>query len=424
MALLEIRCSENSVRWRRGRKEMRNPLLFFDVKHFVKVSLIFITLFVLSSYAHATRIKDLADIKGVRENQLVGYGLVVGLDGTGDGKDSKFTFQSLASMLERMGVTVNAKDIEKAANVAAVMVTADLPAFAKVGSRIDVTVSSIGDAESLTAGTLLVTPLKGADGKIYVVAQGPVSTDAFSVSGKAAKVTKNFPTVARIVGGGIIENEIPYDFVNKGTLSLILPRPDFTNAARVAKTINSALKGSVARTLDAGTIAVEVPKEYSGKTVELVAMIEQLDITPDKSSMVVFNERTGTVVIGENVRISTVAIAHGNLSIEIKETADVSQPMPFSQGGSLFGESRPLGPPVESRDGSAIIAPGANTAVTYDTNIGVKEEKSKLFLVKSTVTISEVVRGLNALGVTPRDLMAIFQALKVAGALQATLEVM
>ena len=393
-------------------------------KIFAKVSLIFVALFVLSGYAHATRIKDMADVKGVRENQLVGYGLVVGLNGTGDGKDSKFTFQSLASMLERMGVTVNAKDIEKAQNVAAVMVTADLPAFANVGSRIDVTVSSIGDAESLTAGTLLVTPIKGADGKVYAVAQGPVNTDAFSVSGKAAKVTKNFPTVARIVGGAIIEHEIPYDFVNKGTLSLILPRPDFTNAARVAKVINSALKSSAARTLDAGTIEVDVPKEYSGRTVELVAMIEQLDVTPDKSSMVVFNERTGTVVLGENVKIATVAIAHGNLSIEIKETADVSQPMPFSQGRSLFGGSGPSGPPVESRDGSAIVAPGANTAITYDTDIGVKEEKSKLFIVKSTVTISEVVRALNALGVTPRDLMAIFQALKISGALHATIEVM
>ena len=404
---------------------MENSFLFFDVKKILaKVSLILIALLVLSGYAHATRIKDLAGIKGVRENQLVGYGLVVGLNGTGDGKDSKFTFQSLASMLERMGVTVNAKDIEKAKNVAAVMVTADLPAFANVGSRMDVTVSSIGDAESLTAGTLLVTPLKGADGKVYAVAQGPISTDAFSVSGKAAKVTKNFPTVARIVGGAIIEHEIPYDFVNKGTLSLILPRPDFTNAARVAKVINSALKSSAARTLDAGTIEVEVPKEYSGRTVELVAMIEQLDVTPDKSSMVVFNERTGTVVLGENVKIATVAIAHGNLSIEIKETADVSQPMPFSQGRSLFGGSGPSGPPVESRDGSAIVAPGANTAITYDTGIGVKEEKSKLFLVRSTVTISEVVRALNALGVTPRDLMAIFQALKVAGALHATIEVM
>jgi len=315
---------------------MKNTFLFFDARNFAKASLIFITLFVFSSYAHATRIKDLAGIKGVRENQLVGYGLVVGLNGAGDGKDSKFTFQSLASMLERMGVTVNAKDIEKAENVAAVMVTADLPAFANVGTRLDVTVSSIGDASSLTAGTLLVTPLKGADGKVYAVAQGPINTDAFSVGGKAASVSKNFPTVARIVGGAIIENEIPYDFVNKGSLFLTLPMPDFTNAARMAKTINSALKGSVARTLDAGTIEVEVPEEYSGRTVELVAMIEQLDVTPDRSSMVVFNERTGTVVIGENVRISTVAIAHGNLSIEIKETAGRSQPMPFSQGGGVI----------------------------------------------------------------------------------------
>jgi flagellar P-ring protein FlgI len=405
---------------------MENSFLFFDVKKILaKVSLILIALLVLSGYAHATRIKDLAGIKGVRENQLVGYGLVVGLYGAGDGKDSKFTFQSLASMLERMGVTVNAKDIEKAKNVAAVMVTADLPAFANVGSRMDVTVSSIGDAESLTAGTLLITPLKGADGKVYAVAQGPINTDAFSVSGKAASVGKNFPTVARIVGGAIIENEIPYDFVNKGSLFLTLPLPDFTNASRMTETINSALKNSVARTLDAGTIEVQVPKEYSGRTAELVAMIEQLDVTPDKSSMVVFNERTGTVVIGENVKIATVAIAHGNLSIEIKETANVSQPMPFSQGGGLFGGgSGPSGPPVESRDGSAIVAPGANTAITYDTGIGVKEEKSKLFLVRSTVTISEVVRALNALGVTPRDLMAIFQALKVAGALHATIEVM
>ncbi len=399
---------------------MRTPSsVLIKMRIGLKCLLIFSALCLLSSAAHATRIKDLADIKGVRENQLVGYGLVVGLDGTGDGKDSKFTFQSLASMLERMGVTVNAKDIEKAQNVAAVMVTADLPAFAKVGSRIDVTVSSIGDAESLTAGTLLLSPLKGADGKIYAVAQGPVSTDGFSISGKAAKASKNFPTVARIVGGAIIENEIPYDFFDKTTLSLTLPKPDFTNAARVAETINAAFKGSVARTLDAGTIEVEVPQAYSGKTVELVAMIEQLDVTPDKSSKVVFNERTGTVVIGENVKIATVAIAHGNLSIEIKETADVSQPMPFAPRASLGASG-----PVESRDGSAILAPGGSTAITYDTGIGVQEEKSKLFLVKSTTTISEVVRALNALGVTPRDLMTIFQALKVAGALHATLEVM
>ena len=384
-----------------------------------KTGLIVAAVILFSGYAHATRIKDLAGIKGVRENQLVGYGLVVGLDGTGDGKNSKFTFQSLASMLERMGVTVNAKDIEKTKNVAAVMVTADLPPFARVGTKIDITVSSIGDAESLTSGTLLVTPLKGADGKVYAVAQGPISTDAFSVSGKAASVSKNFPTVARIVGGATIENEISYNFVNRGKFSLTLPSPNFTNATRMAETINLALNGNLARTLDAGTVEVEIPEEFSGRTAELVAMIEQLDITPDKSSKVVFNERTGTVVIGENVKIATVAISHGNLSIEIKETANTSQPMPFAPEGPIGGAA-----PVTSEDGSAIIAPGGATTVTYDTGIDVKEEKSRLFLVKSTVTIAEVVRALNALGVTPRDLMAIFQALKVAGALHATIEVM
>lgn len=396
---------------------MRNSLSPFK-KIFVKTGLVLMTLFLLTGYAHAIRIKDLADIKGVRKNQLVGYGLVVGLSGTGDGKNSKFTFQSLASMLERMGVTVNSEDINKAENVAAVMVTADLPAFARVGTRIDVTVSSIGDAESLTAGTLLVTPLKAANGKVYAVAQGPVSTGGFAVSGEAAKVTKNFPTVGRIVGGGIVENEVPSDFTKKGTLSFTLPNPDFTNASRMAKAINSALNGRVARTLDAGTIEVEVPQEYLGNTVELVAMIEQLDVTPDRSSKVVINERTGTVVIGENVKISTVAIAHGNLSIEIKETADVSQPLPFAPAPAAGST------PTESEDGRTITAPGGNTVVTSDTNISVEEEKSKLFLVKSSVTIAEVVRALNALGVSPRDLMTIFQAIRAAGALQAKLEVM
>ncbi|MBW1780205.1 MAG: flagellar basal body P-ring protein FlgI [Deltaproteobacteria bacterium] len=385
---------------------------------FAKTALVLVTLFLFAGYAHASRIKELTDVKGVRTNQLVGYGLVVGLSGTGDGKDSKFTFQSLTSLLERMGVTVDPKNVEKIENVAAVMVTADLPAFAKVGSKIDVTVSSIGDAESLTGGTLLVTPLKGADGNVYVVAQGPVSTGGFAVSGKAAKVTKNFPTVGRIVGGGIIENEIPYEFMKKGALSLSLTNPDFTNASRIAKSINRALKGRVARALDAGTIEVEVPKEYSEHMVELVAMIEQLDVEPDKSSKVVINERTGTVVIGENVRISTVAIAHGNLSIEIKENQDVSQPLPFAPAPAA-GAS-----PTTSDDGRTITAPGGSTVVTSDTEVSVEEETSKLFLVKRSVTIADVVRGLNALGVSPRDLMTIFQALRAAGALEAELEVM
>ncbi|MCF8127236.1 MAG: flagellar basal body P-ring protein FlgI [Deltaproteobacteria bacterium] len=386
------------------------------------------TFYFLIIPAGATRLKDLADIKGVRKNQLVGYGLVVGLDGTGDGKDAKFTFQSLASLLERMGVTVDPKKIQKVQNVAAVMVTADLPAFAKVGVQMDVTVSSVGNASSLTGGVLLVTPLRAANGKVYAAAQGPVTTGGFSVSGNAAKVTKNFPTVGRIVAGGTIEREIPNDFMDKGTLSLILPNPDFTNASRVAQVINKAFKGNVAKTVDAGTIEVSVPKTYRGDTVGLVAMIEQLEITPDQSSKVVINERTGTVVIGENVRLSTVAIAHGNLSIEVKETANVSQPMPFSNNQSVGwpggGGRGPQAPPQQVGNNGTIVASGGNTVVTNDTNINVKEDNARLLLLKSGVTIAQVVRALNALGVTPRDLMTIFQALKAAGALQAKLEVM
>jgi flagellar P-ring protein precursor FlgI len=397
-------------------------------KIFVTMLLFACTFYFSIIPAGATRLKDLADIKGVRKNQLVGYGLVVGLDGTGDGKDSKFTFQSLASLLERMGVTVDPKKIQKVANVAAVMVTADLPAFAKVGVQMDVTVSSIGDAESLTGGVLLVTPLRAANGKVYAAAQGPVTTGGFSVSGNAAKVTKNFPTVGRIVAGATIEREIPNNFMEKGTLALILPNPDFTNASRVASVINKALKGNVARTVDAGTIEVAVPKTYRGDTVGLVAMIEQLEITPDQSSKVVINERTGTVVIGENVRLSTVAIAHGNLSIEIKETANVSQPMPFSNNqsvgrGGIVGRG-PQQPPQQVGKNGTIVAQGGNTVVTNDTNINVKEDNARLMLLKSGVTIAQVVRALNALGVTPRDLMTIFQSLKAAGALQAKLEVM
>ena len=395
----------------------------------VVMGLMFVcALCLMTDYAGAIRLKDLAEIKGVRKNQLVGYGLIVGLDGTGDGKDSKFTFQSLASLLERMGVTVDPKKIQKVQNVAAVMVTADLPAFAKVGTQMDVTVSSIGDAESLTGGMLLVTPLRAADGKVYAAAQGPVTTGGYSISGSAAKVTKNFPTVGRVVGGATIEKEIRNDFTRKGTLSLILPNPDFTNASRVAEAINTALNGSMARTMDAGTIEVAVPKAYRGNTVGLVAMIEQLEITPDQSSKVVINERTGTVVIGENVRISTVAIAHGNLSIEIKETANVSQPMPFSNNQSMGwpggGDGGGQPPPREMGNNGTIVAQGGNTVVTNDTNINVKEDNARLMLLKSGVTISQVVRALNALGVTPRDLMTIFQALKTAGALQAKLEVM
>jgi flagellar P-ring protein precursor FlgI len=347
--------------------------------------------------AGAVRIKDIADIKGVRQNQLVGYGLVVGLEGTGDSDDSIFTLQSMASLLEKMGVTVKPEDIE-VDNVAAVMVTADLPPFGRTGSRIDVLVSSIGDAESLQGGTLLFTPLKAADGKVYAVAQGPVSTGGFVVDSAAGTgVQKNFPTVGRVVNGALIEKEIPSNFNEKQSLTLTLRRPDFTTASRVAQAINIAFYDQIALTHDAGTIEVNVPAKYKGNTVALVTTIEGLGVTPDSVSKVIINERTGTVIMGENVRISTIAIAHGNLSIQVSETPQVSQPLPFSRGGE--------------------------TVVTPESQVQVEEGKNPLFLVESGVSIGEVVKALNALGVTPRDLISIFQALKAAGALQAELEI-
>jgi flagellar P-ring protein precursor FlgI len=297
-----------------------------------------------------------------------------------------------------MGVTVQPDDIEDVQNVAAVMVTTDLPPFAGLGSRIDVLVSSIGDADNLQGGTLLFTPLKGADGKVYAIAQGPVSTGGFAVSGNSGdQVQKNFPTVGRVVGGALVEKEIHSDFNKKDSLTLALHTPDFTTASRVAQAINRAFYSQLAQTENAGSIQVSVPEIYLGNTVQFVTLVERLGVTPDMVSKVVVNERTGTVVMGENVRIATVAIAHGNLSIQIDESQNVSQPLPFSRGGQ--------------------------TVVTPESDIVVQEGKNPIFLVESGVSIGEVVKALNALGVSPRDLIAIFQALKAAGALQAELEV-
>ena len=345
--------------------------------------------------AEAVRIKDIAMIEGVRRNQLVGYGLIVGLDGSGDGKNASFTIQSMSSMLEKMGVTVGANDID-VDNVAAVMVTAELPPFVRTGSRLDVMVSSIGDASSLYGGTLLFTPLRGADGRVYAVAQGPVSIGGFSAGGSGAKIQKNFPTVGRVVGGAVIEREVASDFCKDGSLTLSLREPDFTTVSRVAEAINGVLGGG-ATAPDAGTVRVRVPERYQGDIVRLVSRIEGLEVTPDSIATVVVNERTGTVVMGQEVRISTIAIAHGNLSIEVKERADVSQPPPFS-------------------DGETVVVP--------ETEVEVKEGNSKLFLLQSGVAIGEVVRALNALGVSPRDLITIFQSLRASGALKARLEVM
>jgi flagellar P-ring protein precursor FlgI len=348
------------------------------------------------SWVGAVRIKDLVDINGVRDNQLVGYGLVVGLDGTGDGKKSLFTLQSMVSMLEKMGITVKASDIA-VSNVAAVMVTAKLPPFAKAGRRIDVLVNSIGDAKNLQGGTLLMTPLKAANGQVYAVAQGPLSTGGFSAQGQGAAVQKNFPTVGRVIEGALVEREVDLHLNSRQSLTLSLHQPDFTTVSRMTQAINGLFYDQVAAAQDAGTVQVKVPMAYLGNIVGLVAMIEKLEVQPDLTAKVIINERTGTVVMGENVRISTIAIAHGNLSIMIKESPQVSQPLPFSKGGE--------------------------TVVTPSTDIVVTEGEKQLMVIPSGTSIGQVVSALNALGVTPRDLIAIFQAIKAAGALQAELEV-
>ena len=351
----------------------------------------------LTNVLHAARIKDIAAFRGVRSNQLVGYGLVVGLAGTGDSDDAIFTLQSMSSMLEKMGVTVSPDEI-KIKNVAAVMVTAELPPFARSGSRLDALVNSIGDAKTLGGGTLLMTPLKAADGQVYAVAQGPVATGGFLIgSGSGDKVAKNFPTVGRVVQGVSVEREIPFDLNQMGSLTLALNKPDFTTATRVAQAINAGMMEKIAYTQDSGTIHVSVPAGFSGNIVALIATVEGLSVTPDQVSRVVINERTGTVIMGENVRIATVAIAHGNLSVEIKQNFDVSQPMPFSNRGQT------------------VVTPNAQTMV--------KEGRAPLQVLETGVSIGQVVRALNALGVTPRDLISILQALKAAGALQADLEI-
>jgi flagellar P-ring protein precursor FlgI len=353
---------------------------------------------VLSStdLAQAVRIKDMAHIKGVRTNQLLGYGLVVGLDGTGDDDKTEFTIQSLVSMLEKMGIVVNPRDVD-VDNIAAVMVTANLRPFARVGTRIDVLVSSIGNAESLQGGTLLMTPLKAPNGEVYAVAQGPISIGGFSYAGATGSgVQKNHPTAAQIVGGAIIEREISLDLTERGSISITLDNPDFTTSLRMATTIEVVLDLEKVQAIDAGTVYVELPEKYKGEMVHFISKLENLEITPDTVAKIVLNERTGTVVMGEKVRISTIAVSHGSLSILIKEQPTVSQPLPFSRG---------------------------RTVVLPQTEVSVAEEEAKLMVMQEGVNIGEVVRGLNAIGVTPRDLTAILQAIKAAGALQAELEI-
>lgn len=346
----------------------------------------------------AIRIKDIATFEGVRPNQIIGYGLVVGLNGTGDKANTAFTTQTLVNMLKRMEISVPSSAV-KVKNVAAVMVTADLPPFVKPGSKIDVLVSSMGDASSLAGGTLLATPLKAVDGHVYAVTQGPVSVGGFAIGGAAGGGTqKNHPTVGRIVQGATVEREVPIRWQGKEDMTIKLGQPDFTTAARMAEMIARRLPGSAARPIDASTVKFMVPPNYRDNLAVMVADLENIEVRPDAVAKVIIDERTGTVVVGEKVRLSTVAVAHGNLSIQIKETTNVSQP-------------------------GAFAPPGAQTVVTPSTNVQVTEGGDKLLLVESGTTINDVVKALNSIGVTPRDLIMIFQAIKAAGALHAELEI-
>lgn len=350
--------------------------------------------------AHAvSRIKDVVAFEGVRENVLVGYGLVVGLNGTGDTlRNAPFTKQSLAAMLERLGV--NTRDSElKTDNVAAVMVTASLPAFARHGSKLDVTVSSMGDAEDLRGGTLLVTPLLGADGEVYAVAQGSVQIAGFAAGGDAASITQGVPTAGRIPNGAVVEREIQFAMGNMNSARLQLNNPDFTTARRIAEVINQHLGIVAARPLDPATVEVARPADYSGDMVALLTDIERLTVEADQPARVVIDDRSGVIVIGSDVRVSEVAIAQGNLTISVSEAPEVSQPNAFAQQGE--------------------------TVVVPRTEVGVSTDSDRnLALFKAGVSLQELVDGLNALGVGPRDLISILQALKAAGALQAEIEVM
>ncbi len=347
-------------------------------------------IFVNFSYS-SVRIKDIASVEGARDNQLFGYGLVVGLNGTGD--DTDMTKQSVVNLLKKMGIELNLQDINTD-NIAAVIVTANIPPFIKPGERIDVQVSSIGDADSLQGGTLLQTPLQGADGRVYAVAQGAVSIGGFEVGRQAARLQKGFPTVARIPNGAIVEEEIPVNMVEKGVLRINLNYPDFTTSLRVSDVINKKWKSNISLPVDSSTVKIDVPPEYTRNIVKFISEIESLTVEPDKVSKVVINERTGTIVFGGDITISPVSIAHGGLTIKIKPTYKVVQPEPFSNGQTA-------------------ILPGTQLEVT-----------EKEVMIHKVPTTQDVVEVLNFLGVKSTDIIAILQALKASGALLADIEIL
>ncbi len=349
------------------------------------------------SLALGARIKDLTELQGVRNNQLIGYGLVVGLNDTGDSTNNGITMQTVANMMEHLGVNLD-REAVKVENVAAVMVTADLPPFAKAGTEIDVLISSLGDAESLSGGTLLRTPLLGPDDKVYAVAQGPLIVGAVSLKGAGGSVEKNHPTVGRIPDGGIVEREVGFALPKDGRYVYHLREGDFTTISRMAEVVNSSFQGRVAKALDNKSLEVQLPQSYASKPIQFLSSLENLEVQPDSKAKIVVNERTGTIVMGKDVRLSRVAVAHGNLKLTVKESPKVSQPEPFSQGGQ--------------------------TVTVPDSELELDEEDARFMVMEEGVSVGDVASALNTIGVTPRDVITIFQAIKAAGAMQAELVVL
>jgi flagellar P-ring protein FlgI len=345
-----------------------------------------------------SRVKDLVDVQGIRDNMLLGYGLVVGLNGTGDSlKNAPFTQASIQSILERLGTNTRGQ-VMQTKDVAAVMVTANLPAFSAPGSRIDVSVSALGDAKNLQGGTLLATPLMGADGQVYALGQGPVAVGGFSAQGAAETVTRGVPTSGRISNGAIVEKDTGFKLASLSTLKLTLHNPDMTTSSRIAKAVNAYLGGTTALATDPSNVELSVPANYPGGVMALLTDIEQVKVDPDQAAKVVIDETSGVIVMGSDVRISTIAIAQGNLTIKVTETPQVSQPSPFSNTGT--------------------------TQVVPRTNIQIDDGKgNKIAVMPDGVSLQHLVDGLNALGVGPRDIISILQAIKAAGALQADIEI-
>ena len=347
--------------------------------------------------AAAVRIKDISILRGARDSQLVGYGLVVGLQGSGDTlRNTPFTEQSIQAMLEHLGLDVHGASLRNR-NVASVIVTTDLVAGTEPGARLDVTVSALGDAKNLMGGTLLVTPLLGADGNVYAVAQGSLAISGFQAEGAAASITRGVPTVGRIANGAIIEREIEFALNRLPNVRLALRNADFTTAKRIAAAVNDFLGVKTAEPIDPSTVQLSIPPEFKGNVVAFLTEIEQLQVDPDLAAKIIIDERSGIIVMGRDVRVNTVAVAQGNLTVTISESPQVSQPIPQSRG---------------------------RTVVTPRTSVGVSEDGRKFAVVKDGVSLQQLVDGLNGLGIGPRDLIGILQAIKAAGAIQADIEVM